>query len=68
MRVVTETVTIVRTYCECGTELFSANDASRHRRQHLLEHYQSTAEGRRTLEMLRGMGFKNQPDSWLRLS
>lgn len=61
MRVVTEI--IQRTYCECGTELFSAADDSRHRRQHLLEHYNSTPEGRRTLERLRGMGFKDEPDS-----
>lgn len=58
-----EHVEFNRVFCECGKELFSAEDMSRHRRNHLLEHYQSTEEGRRTLRMLRDCGFKDQPDS-----
>lgn len=61
MKVVTET--IQRTYCECGAELHSADDWSRHKRRHTLEYHASTPEGRLTLEMLRGMGFKDDPDS-----
>lgn len=52
-----------RVFCECGAELFSAEDMSSHRRQHLLEHYNSTEEGRRILSGLRACGFKDQPDS-----
>jgi hypothetical protein len=53
-------------FCDCGAELHSADDMSRHRRQHTLELYSSTAEGRRILQGLRDCGFKDQPDDWRR--
>jgi len=46
-----------RVFCDCGEELFSAEDMSRHRRDHLLEYYQSTSEGRRILRGLLACGF-----------
>jgi hypothetical protein len=55
-----------RVFCDCGAELHSADDMSRHRRQHTLELYSSTAEGRRILQGLRDCGFKDQPDDWRR--
>ena len=51
---------------ECGKELRDSTDWALCRRQHLLDHYASTPEGRQTLDMLRGMGFKNEPDPHLR--
>jgi len=58
------TVTVTRSYCsQCGKELRDARDWSLCRRQHMLEHYASTPEGRNTLDMLRAMGFKDEPDS-----
>jgi len=52
MRIVTEI--IQRTYCECGAELFSADDWSRHNRQHMLEYWNATPERRRILQMTEG--------------
>jgi hypothetical protein len=61
-------VTTTKTFCrECGRELQSADDWSRCRRRHHLEHIASTEDGRRILEMLRGAGFKDEPDPHLQI-
>ncbi|MHC4062290.1 MAG: hypothetical protein ACYSR6_11915 [Planctomycetota bacterium] len=51
---------------ECGQELTSADEYSLHKRKHLMEHWSSTADGRRTLELLRAGGFVDRPDPALR--
>lgn len=46
----------------CNGLLESAEDWSAHKRLHTLEYWNSTPDGRQMLEMLRGMGLKDEPD------
>ena len=60
-------VTTTKTFCsQCGKELQSAKEWALCRRAHSLEYHMSTPEGREALEMLRGMGFKDEPDPWMK--
>lgn len=43
-----------RIFCECGEELFSAEDDSRHRSRHTIEYWNATPERRRIMQMVEG--------------
>lgn len=43
-----------RIFCECGDELFSAEDMSKHRSRHTIEYWNATPERRRIMQMVEG--------------
>lgn len=52
----------LKTFCDCGVELRSAEEWSQHRRKHFLERCFADPEMRRTMQWLRDAGFKDQQD------
>lgn len=61
MKIVTETIT--RTYCECGEELHSAEDWSKHKSRHTIEWWCATPERKRTMDLVMGDYQLHRPQS-----
>lgn len=54
----------IKTFCECGAELHSANDHALHERKHYLELWARDPKMSQVLQWLRDAGFKDKPDQW----